>query len=243
MPLFGTSVRKSEGVHHMADGFLSSSWRFINLAWSAAQRSSNEYALNETARSSDPLVSIVFSAAACEAFISELAEFAGIAANEHEGRIPPEPGSVLMFKALYDEVEASKGSLKSKYILGFGLFSERPINKGVAPYQDFALLLDLRNSLVHIKLDKIMLDDTKTALMKYPPIVEKLRSRGVLAPLPGPNVMISWVSVVSTPATARWCVRSAASVIVGLISVIPEGRVKHAMDLFYLEEFNTLTSA
>ncbi len=227
----------------MADGFLSSSWTFISLAWSAAQRSSNECALNETARSRDPLVSIVFSVAACEAFISELAEFAGTAMNEYGGRIPPEPGSVLMFKALYDEVEASKGSLNSKYILGFGLFSGRPINKGVAPYQDFALLLDLRNSLVHIKLDRIMLDDTNTALMKYPPIVEKLRPRGILAPLPGPNVATSWVSVVSTPAVARWCVRSATSMIVGLISVIPEGRLKHQMDLFYLEDFNALTSA
>jgi len=31
--------------------------------------------------------------------------------------------------------------------------------------------------------------------------------------------------------------------IVGLISVIPDGRLKHQMDFLYLEEFNALISA
>lgn len=190
------------------------------------------------------MISIVFSAATCEAFIAELAESAGSVLNDYGGKIAPEPSAVATFKDMHDEVEKSKGSLNLKYILGYELLSGQPINKGTPPYQDFALLLDLRNSLVHVKLDRFVFDNTNTVMiMKYPPIVEKLRPKGILAPLPAPNTLRSWVSVVSTPALSQWCVRSAAAMIVCMINVIPAGRLKSVMDFHCVEKFSQLTAA
>jgi len=120
-------------------------------------------------------------------------------------------------------LENLKGSIKAKYCLAFFLLAGVKMEKGVSPWQDFDLLVDLRNSLIHPKLDRIV--DTSTGpisaegyriatpgglsvKMEYPTTIDKLDRKGILAPRPKENVITSWTQIISTPAVAKWAVNT-----------------------------------
>ena len=62
-----------------------------------------------------------------------------------------ESPQVLTYVRLADEIETNKGSMKLKYLLSYSILSGRPCNKGGSPYQDFSLLIEARNLLMHMK--------------------------------------------------------------------------------------------
>jgi hypothetical protein len=49
------------------------------------------------------------------------------------------------------EVEASKGSLESKFLVASFALSGTMFEKGAQPWRDFAALVRLRNALVHLR--------------------------------------------------------------------------------------------
>jgi hypothetical protein len=227
----------------MSSGFIGSSFTLIDLASAAAERCQAECGRADSCRSKDPLVSIVFAAATCESFISELAEFAEFVLTARAPTIPAEPAFVGTFQAIFEELEASKGSLNAKYILAYNVLAGKLIDKSCNPYQDFALLVDLRNSVVHVKVDRIQMDSTYTATMQHPSIIAKLRSKGILASAPPSNTITGWLEIVSTPALARWCVRTAAAMIVFLIEAIRPSLFKQKMEFLCLPKFKPLTTS
>src|ERR1700730_13116987 len=96
----------------------------------------------------DALTAIVFAAASLEAFIYEFTDLVN--------QLDVEPGAhFTAFASLMEELEKSRASIESKFSLGRWVFAAAPYDKGALPYQDFALLIDLRNALIHLRaLDK-----------------------------------------------------------------------------------------
>jgi hypothetical protein len=177
----------------------------------------------------DPLTAIVFSAATLEAFINEAAMLAAQRPNPHFSPTPPP--SVRIFADLLDEVERSRGSIQLKFLLAKSIFTGESYNKGTQPYQDFDLLIRLRNELVHLRPKENFEFNPESGMSVKPaPIIEKLRSRNILAEhLPNASLIL----LVSTRASARWACNTAAAMIQSVLEFIPESEFKSFLDLSY----------
>ena len=136
---------------------------------------------------------------------------------------------------MLSEVEDSRGSTNLKFLVGKLALVGKTFDKGANPYQDFAILLELRNSLVHLKFDRVK-KGVQFNEISYdcPPVVGRLRSKNVLAEFEGAeNVVASWVNQVSTPAVARWACNVIAAIVKEVVDSIPPSDLREMADLFY----------
>ena len=185
----------------------------------------------------EALTAIVFAATALEAFINEVADFAA----QPLSREPAEP-SCIAFAGLMEELEKSRASIVSKFWLGKWVLTAAPYDKGVPPYQDFALLIELRNTLVHSRsLDKLdYCDDevgfVRTVETEAPAVITKLASKHILAELPGPSA-VAWTTLVTTKATARWACNAASAMALSFLEMFPKSRYGDLMRRFYGNDF------
>ena len=190
------------------------------------ERSTDSYA---------PLVAIVFAAAAAEAFINELGI---LAAQLVEPRPPadPEPETIQTMASLLKEVESSRGSTELKFLVAKSSLSGQPYEKGCNPYQDFSCLMDLRNSLIHLKFDRIEMNHPTSFTLQKPSVVKRLRAKNILS-IPDNNseMITSWIEDVSTLKTARWACRACSEIVLDLCKSIPEGELRRETNLFYIE--------
>jgi hypothetical protein len=168
----------------------------------------------------EALVSIVFAAASLEAFLSEsayLAEFSqhlvNVGAGLGQPRVP-EPGVVSAFAQVMDDAEGSKASLESKFHLANLVLTGEAYDRGAAPYQDFALLIDARNALVHFKSKEYFSKaEGKPAVFNQEKVVEKLKSHNLLhEPSPGAGAEGNFILQVGDKALAN-------------VELVKEGRI------------------
>jgi hypothetical protein len=198
-------------------GFFFLSGQLFKVATDAYQRT--KHPSDPASLQTDALVAIVFSAAALEGFINEAVEFAALPR--------PKSPSVALFADLAQEVEKSRGSTRLKFLLASGVFAGRVFNKGGQPYQDFELLMDLRNELVHLKpIDRITGPNAEGLLESKPPaIIKRLRSKRILAKN-DPQIATPFTSLISTPAAARWACNAAAGMVEELLKLVPTSKYK-----------------
>lgn len=187
----------------------------------------------------EALTVIVFSATALEAFINELADLAA----QPLFRDPPEPCFVA-FAGLVEELEKSRASIMSKFWFGKWALTAAPYDKGAQPYQDFALLIELRNTLIHSRsLDKLDyhagVGFVRTTEAELPAVITKLASKHVLAELPGQSA-VTWTTLVTTKATARWACNAASAMALSFLEMIPQSRYGEVMRRFYDNDFSNV---
>jgi hypothetical protein len=186
----------------------------------------------------EAIIAIVFSAMALEAFINEAAD---IAAFPVPSGNPAHPLSVVTFAGIEEELKGSKNSYSSihtKFLVAKWVFAGESYNKGIFPYQDFHLLIALRNTLAHIE----GLDITKTTLAgeviaEQPSILEKLLPKKILAAPTTPDL---WLPRIATLETARWACNTATAMYRSLVEVIPDGELKTRLDFGYSPHFQTV---
>src|ERR1700687_4046972 len=99
------------------------------------------------------LISVVFSAIALESFLNEVTEHAR-QLSEHQPTVEGHP-EIVLFAQVIGDAEEAHARLESKLTLANWILSGRSVNRGSQPYQDFALLMSLRNDLVHTKTNKL----------------------------------------------------------------------------------------
>jgi hypothetical protein len=182
----------------------------------------------------DALEAIVFSVAALEGFINEAAELATLPAPPG---IQPSPPAVKTFARLVEEVERSRGNLQLKFLRARHAFMGEMYDTGSLPFQDFALLVDLRNALMHYRsLESFHVD--KNGVLTFTPakILKRLRSKDILAERE-PSVTASWLLAIATVAMARWSCKSAAAMVASLLNMLPESHFKEQMEFFYRQPF------
>lgn len=167
------------------------------------------------------LTSIVFSVLAVEAFLNEVTELAAWSRYKDS-----EPESVIAFARFMSDSELARLPLLSRLIHGNWILTGKNVDKGSAPFQDFSLLLGLRNDLVHFKPN----EDIEVEIIRVKPEevhkkrLEKLRSKNVLAtsiagnPLSGVS---NWTFYVSTKAVADWGCAVASEVVLDFCGKVP----------------------
>lgn len=156
----------------------------------------------------DALTALLFSAATLEAFIAELAFHA-----QTSVRLFPTLSPVQALASALKEVEASRGSVRLKYIVAKAVLSGDTYDKGTQPYQDFDLLIRIRDSIVHLKPERITQEPHK--------IVSALMAKG-LCDRVDPHVKSSWVYQITTRAVARWACNVVRDMVNSLRECFPE---------------------
>jgi hypothetical protein len=103
------------------------------------------------------------------------------------------------------DTKESAASVRLKYEIAYWLIAGKPIDRGGAIYQNFALLTDARNLILHLKPDKMGNER-----------VTKLLNRFELAKLIGkfdPDRRPAWVYSIGNSGVAEWACKSAACII------------------------------
>lgn len=179
-----------------SEGYFLNAGNLFATARSACERMG---LAGEKADLRDALIAVVFSAAALEAFIMEVP----IILRPFTLRAKRNP-VLARLDSLLSECEESRASIQLKFIAARAVLGAEPYDKGAQPYQDFRLLFSLRDSLIHMKPDKIRDEPNR--------ILQALRSRGVLDDSE-PNVKTSFLGDVATRKVGRWAVDVAADMV------------------------------
>jgi hypothetical protein len=175
------------------------------------------------------LVSLVFAVVSLEAFVNEAVELAYMCLVSErafiaDGRVPksPEPPVVSLFAQ--EMAKKSTAPLLTRVHVAHRLLTGRRAGKKAQPFRDLALLLRLRNQLVHFRPNEIYADREVTAEMLSTSgnaVVEELRSEKVIATKV--HGLTSWTDWIETKAVAKWSCDIASRVVFDFISKVPSG--------------------
>jgi hypothetical protein len=155
----------------------------------------------------DALVAVLFSAATLEAFMSQ-----AVHAAEQWAHLHPRIKAFADFLAELDEREVG-ASLKAKYNMAHWVLCGQPFDKGRSPYQDFDLLVDLRNLVIHLKPDSTAAERTKKLLRRLQSA--HLIPVGLVPDLQteSPDNRTHWLHYACNPVVAKWACTTAAEMI------------------------------
>jgi hypothetical protein len=173
--------------------------------------------IQATARSGGQLpalASVVFSVISVEAFLHEAVEMA-LGYSD----VPSEPEAVSAFAQCMIDAEKSRVSLESKLALANWVLVGKKLDTGAQPYQDFALLVRLRNDLVHFKGNE-RFEPNISPEEFHKKMIQRFGNRHLLAQDMEPG---SWIHAIETKAIAEWSCRTASQVVVDFVSKAPHG--------------------
>jgi hypothetical protein len=191
----------------MAGAYFLNAGVLYNIAKGAYERTKS--AETDTTRGqNDAAVALLFSAATLEAFIMELALHAESGAD-----LCPQPSPLLFLSHVLKETEASRGSIRLKYLLAKSILSGQSYDQGSKPYQDFNLLFNIRDAIVHLKPEQIKPRTHK--------IVAALSSMK-LCSHEDPNVQASWLHQITTRAVAQWACNVVRDMVNSIRDCIPD---------------------
>lgn len=194
-------------------GFLSNNQVFFWIAREAYLRSKR--------KPTEALTCIVFSAFGLEAFINVLSEFM----RQGFGGMEPSGKANLLGQALA-QFDDSRENLLARIQVTKVILSGNIYNKGAEPFQDVAMLLKVRNALVHPRPEKVHGSvNNKDLSTMYPKFISHLKNKGLVDDLNGGRTK-SWYSLIETPKVAKWAYVISCSIIEDIIDSFPESPLK-----------------
>ena len=210
-------------------GFFINGAVLFNRAKEAFERSKKSSTDERQLGQMDAIDAVVFSVAALECFINEVSELARQACSDKRNDNPP---SVETLGRLLREVEEKKGSLRLKFMLAHLVFTGQTYDASSRPFQDFNLLIQLRNAIVHHKPDEYFTQEADgTIKLDAAKLLSKLESKNVLAERS--DVQTSWLNRIATSASARWACNTSSEVINSVIGIVPECPFKEQLKMLY----------
>jgi hypothetical protein len=157
------------------------------------------------------IVSIVFSVAFADAFLNDIVY---CVRNPDWGVPPSNPKLVRLVDAL-EIAEECHAKIRDKYHFAKRILTGAPYEKGKAPFQDFSLLVEVRNWITHMR------PETGPEDGKEADLAGKLESRHILSDeYRGKNP--HFMAAIDTPAVAQWAVLSAWNIVDDIIELLPE---------------------
>jgi hypothetical protein len=160
------------------------------------------------------------------------------------------PGWIKALGDILGEAEKSHASIELKYQLAKFTLTGQPFDKGALPFQDFALLIEIRNILVHQKPLEASLEknDSGEFVWTKPPSMRRLHAARIIgvddslkdaATRNNADKLIAdMVAQISSQAVAQWACRAAAGMVNALLDSVPEGsKLALLMHFAYRREF------
>jgi hypothetical protein len=175
----------------------------------------------------DAVVAIVFAALAIEAFLADMIEMAEVQIYMGSTSQP-----LKNFANLLDELERSHGQLALKVQIAALSLSSETFDKGRPPFQDFSLLIALRNQLVHIKPDVVEHSPESWVRpeRRVSDLLQGLRQRSLISKNLDDS-RVTWTVLVSTPNVANWAYSTARQMAQEIVDKIPEPNFKSQMKI------------
>ncbi len=169
----------------------------------------------------DAIVAIVFWAMYLEAFINEKISHAMNMllnnAQDPEGSLGKELCTFAhLGKWAYDQ----KARTATKYHAAKLAFTGRPYKEGARPFQDLGHLIDLRNMLVHMRIEKILAGPNGTLVVTHPSVTNHLENLKVIDALPPDAPAQSFLGRINTPLVARWAYDTATEMVQDVVKDI-----------------------
>jgi len=165
----------------------------------------------------DALVAIVFATSTLEAWISQTIFIA-----KKWTKKPPK--IIEAFATLLGELDSNKTSASLKIFMSHWVICGKRLDRGAEPYQSFDLLVDIRNSLIHLKPDKVGTEHIHKLLLQ-------LKSKGLISDFDPKALRMCWVLHISNPHIAKWACNTAASMIQQFVKWPSEEQVKQFFEL------------
>jgi hypothetical protein len=169
------------------------------------------------------IIAIMFSASALEAFINETAGLARTIATSK--RQPMVEG----YMSVMSELEEKKESILVKYHMGLLVFSGATWNEGDKVFQNFKLLITIRNAIVHMKTDRWETPvsrekpDPERRVDQYPKFIKTLQQMNVIST---PDKSRSWIELLGDPRVGKWACETAEKITQEFAKCAPDGQFK-----------------
>jgi len=154
-----------------------------------------------------PITALLLAAASSEAFLNEFCEYVPLIYQAHRVAMPPALASCV---DILNDLEGSRISVTTKYLYASRVLGDKGFNAGQNPYQDFRLLVDLRNAIMHMRVARDNVARRAT---------DVLIGRGLARPAIAPT--LSWFDCLKTSAVAQWAHESAFALIVSFLQMVP----------------------
>lgn len=193
--------------------FLPNTYLLLSIAKNSLARSSND--------AQESLVAIMFSCAALESFINE--SYEPIRYLRREDTLP----GLIEYAKMMQDMVSSREQLKSKYHKALSHFTGTSRHKGIQPYQDFKILVDIRNSVLHNKPDTFTIkfnsheSPPQKQIGDHPKFIRQLKANKAIE---ATESHCNWVDLVMTDKVAHWAFSTANKMIDTLISSVPPGK-------------------
>jgi hypothetical protein len=187
------------------------------------------------------VVAIILSAAAAEAFISELAEHISLClAYANAGTVSPQ---VTAMAQAVNQVEDEKGGVLLKYLVASYMLSGQMMKRGEQPFQDFKALYTLRNDLMHFKPREKITGEAGTQLEQRfeGKFYGNLQQRGLMRK--EPHAIESWFDLLQTKEMAEWACITAQNIVVAILDMIPQSHNDHVGPEFAFSAWRTAARA
>ena len=176
-------------------------WHLWNIAADAAKRAKDLKLANPGVITADTIAAVVLAAMTTEAFVNELGyrlsaltRLTGVGNQHLQNWI--DVGDLL------EQLEHERVQVKSKYLLVSKLLPGEALRRDRKPYQDFAMLIDMRNDFVHAK-----------AQTKPPQYFKQFVNRGWTYNVSGDEIKLQgWMFQLQTPQVACWACQSAHAI-------------------------------
>ena len=161
------------------------------------------------------MICVVFAVAAVETFIYELGEEA-FRLGEWK---PDVDQNIVGLGELIRDLEEAKYQLVLKALWVERYLTGKRPDRGSALFQDFDLLVRLRNTIIHLKdtEEHLFYDDGSVQTKGTPKVVSQLASRKLI---PSPY-QPSWIVAVSTIKIAAWSCQTAAQMMMAIVHMLP----------------------
>jgi hypothetical protein len=186
-------------------GYFFNSAAFFSLARTASE--------NTDDTPSEAVVAVVFSAIAVESFLNEVLERLRFDAD----REVPELKRARMMSEAADLYEKDASVDVKTQILSASL-TGAPIDRGAQPYQDFNLLVRVRNALVHYRPEMQSDDGAPVSLRS---LRRSLAARGLFPSDRSEDSAHSVFGDLLTPKVAAWAIETALNMIFTVAGFLP----------------------
>ena len=167
----------------------------------------------------------LFSAMALEAYPSDLILYL------HHFLTPDEPAEMHAALDILKDLEKDKVQLKVKYSILYYVLSRTPIPKGDLVYQDFSLLIDIRNHLAHYKATATaQRTDALDRPEKLVKLLHRISNRKIVDRdiVEDPGILPStWTMLLDESDTfADWSLRTAQDMLRLIYNAMPDCKTK-----------------
>lgn len=178
---------------------------------------------------SSAVIALFLAATSFEAFLNDLADFVMMLYRQDE------PWELRAFAEICALLEEKRQSVMTRLEVGIFILSHEPVDRGSQPFQDFDLLMALRNGFVHKRPESAPLPSPPdTDELKPHRLVSRLADRKVIEAPEGSDAPFL-LQYLETPTVAQWAISTVLLMGAELLQALPPSNTASAANGVFVQ--------